>query len=46
MSIIFCSLMPILQPYFADEQKVPARAEVVMLMANAYAYAEQQGSPE
>ena len=35
-----------LQPYFADEQKVPARAEVVMLMANAYAYAEQQGSPE
>ena len=35
-----------LQPYFADEQKVPARAEVVMLMANAYTYAEQQGSPD
>lgn len=35
-----------LQLYFADAQKVPARAEVVVLMANAYAYAEQQGSPE
>lgn len=33
-----------LQPYFAEEQKVPDRAEVVMLMANAYAYVEQQGS--
>ena len=35
-----------LQPYFADAQKVPARAEVVVLMANAYAYTEQQGSSD
>lgn len=35
-----------LQPYFADAQKVPARAEVVVLMANAYAYTEKQGSSD
>ena len=30
-----------LQPYFADGEKVPARAEVIMLMANAYDYQQR-----
>jgi hypothetical protein len=33
-----------LQPYFAEVDKVPNRAEVVMLLANAYQYQQQRAA--
>ena len=35
-----------LQPYFDDGEKVPARAEVMMLVANAYDYQQRTNSQE
>ena len=31
-----------LQPYFADGEKIPDRAEVIMLVANAYDYQQRR----
>ena len=31
-----------LQPYFADENKVPNRAEVIMLLSNVHQYLQDK----